>query len=88
MYESIIHKAKQKNLLLENIGFTGNTSRVYVNQELTPRMRDIFFQARLAQKKYNWKFVWQKGGRIYLRKTEGGDAISLTSKAQLDGLCN
>lgn len=84
--ESLIAQAKKKSITFENIGFAGNVNRIYINQELTPRDKELFYQARTAQKKYSWKFVWQKMGQIYIRKTEGGEVVHLTSKEQLEEL--
>lgn len=41
---------------------------IYVNERLTKENRSIFAKARENARSKNWRFVWTKEGRVYVRK--------------------
>lgn len=85
-HELLLELVKKKKLTFEDIGFKGNSSILYVNQELTPLNKSILFEAKKLQKTQLWKYVWEKKGYIYVRKTDGGPAIRINAKEELKGL--
>lgn len=50
-------------------------NRIYINERLSRSNRKLFFQAREAGKKYNWKYVWSRDGKILARKEDGQSAL-------------
>ncbi|XP_039278683.1 uncharacterized protein LOC120350206 [Nilaparvata lugens] len=50
---------------------------VYINENLTPRLRQIFNETRLAAKKNNFKFTWIKTGKIFVKKNEASRTIRI-----------
>lgn len=44
-------------------------------ENLTTNNRDLYWAARTWAKENNFKFVWVRNGRNYLRQKEGGVAI-------------
>ncbi|KAI5632779.1 PHD-finger domain-containing protein [Phthorimaea operculella] len=58
----------------EGLGLPDHQPRnFYVNERLTKNNRELFNLVRVAGKERNWKFVWTSYGRIYAKKTEGGN---------------
>lgn len=86
IHDAVLAEAKKKKLSLLDIGFKGQSDRIFVNQELTPSNKKLFFEARNLQKSKGWKFVWEKGGNIYVRKSEGAEAIKLTAVEHLKSI--
>lgn len=80
---ALIKEGKKNKLSLQDIGFSGNDEPFYINQELTQERKTILYETRKLQKRYGWKYVWEKGGDIFLRKVEGGEAIKITSTSHL-----
>lgn len=53
--------------------------RVWVKECLSPVRRKLFGAAREFGKKHNFKFVWVKDGKVFIRKSEGSKIINVTS---------
>lgn len=86
VFESIRLEAIKKKLTTQDFGYKGESRKIFVNQELSFLNKLLLFEAKGLQRKNNWKFVWEKGGFIYIRKVEGEHAIKLTSLDQLKSL--
>lgn len=56
---------------------------IYINHELTPLFRKIFWLAKQFANIYGWKYVWNNSNGIYLRKNEGEAAMKLQSISDL-----
>lgn len=51
---------------------------VYVNEALTPARRRLLAAARQLRKERDYKFLWVRGGKIFLRKQENSHVIQVT----------
>lgn len=58
---------------------------VYVNHELSPMFRKIFWLTKQLSKEYNWKYVWANSNGVYLRKTDGDVPIKIQSIKDISG---
>ncbi|XP_041973467.1 uncharacterized protein LOC121729134 [Aricia agestis] len=59
---------------------------VYVSEVLTSRTQKIYHMARQFVKDYNYSYCWTSRGTIYIRKTEGEQAIRIESEEDLNKL--
>jgi hypothetical protein len=50
---------------------------IFVNECLCPERRQVFIRARKERIERGYKFLWVRGGKVFVRKTEGSPAISL-----------
>jgi hypothetical protein len=57
---------------------------VYVNEALTPARRRLLAAARQVRKDKNFRHLWVRGGKIFLRKEDGSTVIQVTCQADLD----
>lgn len=48
---------------------------IYVAENLTPENKSLHAAARIRAKELKYKFIWIRGGRIYVRKTESSDTV-------------
>lgn len=63
---------------------SGSTARpFYVNERLTPTNRQLFYKARAETSRLEWKYVWTREGKIYVRKGDGEPRFRLRSEADL-----
>lgn len=46
-------------------------SKLYINEKVTRKSRDLLKEVTLFKWTYNYKFVWTKHGRVLLRKDDG-----------------
>lgn len=57
--------------------------RLFFNENLTRTNRRLFSLARVAAKANNYKFVWVKGGKIFVKKFEDAPLIRVNSEADI-----
>ncbi|XP_045450597.1 uncharacterized protein LOC123659425 [Melitaea cinxia] len=64
-------------------GVTTKPSRFYVNERLSRENRKIFYLARQMGSKENWRYVWTRGGRVYVRREQGSRAHAIRTESDL-----
>lgn len=69
-------KEKKKTGLISNniVGGT-NTDNIYINENLCPALKELYWNARVRGKRCNYKFVWVKNGQVFMRKSEGAAVL-------------
>lgn len=78
---------KMKNLNLSHIGFKTNApNRIYINESLTPKNRDIFSLAQRLKKDKKIENVRTRGGLVSISVTGRSSPMCIFSKSQLDTL--
>ncbi|CAG4966899.1 unnamed protein product [Colias eurytheme] len=71
------------------LGLGGNKkSAIYVTENLSPENKALHAAARLKARELNYKHVWVRSGRIFMRKTDTSEYIHVRSAGTLDSLCN
>ncbi|XP_063838250.1 uncharacterized protein LOC135087407 [Ostrinia nubilalis] len=78
------HKANRFST--EHINIQGTSQPIFISENLTPKMRRLFFLARSFAGSSGYSFCWISRGQIYLRKKEGEKTIRIDSEADLSGL--
>ncbi|CAG9782636.1 unnamed protein product [Diatraea saccharalis] len=68
----------------EGTGMAGPPTRFFVNERLTRQNRYLFFKARELKSRFNWRFVWTKQGRIYVRENAGLDSLPCRIRTEND----
>lgn len=63
-------KRGKRNLSTRHMGLPVDKP-VYVNESLTKTRRRLYGMARKFKSDNNWKFVWHRGGKIFLKKDKG-----------------
>ena len=63
-----------------------NIKNVYINENLTPKNKQLFYLANCYRKTNDWKFLWTMNGTVYLREKEGSDAVIIRNVLDLDNL--
>lgn len=75
-------RANLKTYNSTNLGFE-RENKLYVNECLTSKSRNILKQAKEIQKQHKYKYVWTKYGKVYMRKDQHSDAISFANPSEL-----
>nr|CAH7763364.1 unnamed protein product [Callosobruchus chinensis] len=83
--KAILDKGKKLKLDGQNCNISNSTSRIYINEDLSREVRDVFKYAR-ELKKEGFKYVWCKNGQVYVRKKEGGAVVRVYSHADVNVL--
>jgi hypothetical protein len=63
-----------------------NTTIIYIEENLSPHTRELFWKTRAFKTEYEYAFAWTKDGTIYLKKSQGERALRIESAAQLEEL--
>ncbi|CAG4964370.1 unnamed protein product [Colias eurytheme] len=64
-------------LSTHHLGIGGTNKPVYVAEHLTPANKILHATARLKAKETNYKFVWVRNGKIFVRKNETSQALQI-----------
>lgn len=91
--EDLLYKYKKFNkeksrLSTEHLKIPGNTQPVFISENLTPRMKRLFFLARDFTKTHNYKYCWSSGGKIFVRERDGSSLTWIKEEGDLKNLLN
>lgn len=84
--DEFMSEYKKTEINLQDLGFKDN-SRVYINEVLSKGQYELLFKARNFKKANNFKYIWTKNQKIYLRKAQDSEAVEVTSEKVLANLC-
>jgi hypothetical protein len=76
----------KRNLSTSDIGFSGPSVPVYVNESLSPAKRKLLGAARAAKREKGYTYLWIRSGKIFLRKNQGDPVIIVNSMQQVEQL--
>ncbi|CAG4978126.1 unnamed protein product [Colias eurytheme] len=83
-----IHNRAQKEmsdkLNTGDIGLAGEKKPIFVMEHLSPTNKALHAAARQKAKQHNYKFVWVRGGKIFVRKAENTDFVYIKDMNSLD----
>lgn len=77
---------KDNKLNSVHLGYSGPKTPIFVTEHLSPTYRALHASARIKAKELGYKFVWIRGGRIFMRKVEDSDHIMVRNMDTLDKL--
>lgn len=66
----------RRGIKLSEIGFN-NESYFFINESLTNTRKKLFYTAKTFQKANNFKYLWTRNGRIFLKKTDNSGVINI-----------
>lgn len=75
---------KVRGLTTTKIGITGEEKFIFVNENLTKARKKLFYTAKSFKAANNYKYLWTNKGKIYLRKTDGCQAINVNFYTNFD----
>lgn len=79
--DALVFKKKVKrDLSTTHIGWSYQESfPIYINESLTPYFKNLYGMARTAKRACSVKYVWVKGGRVLVLKTDGCSVVSINA---------
>lgn len=81
-----VHRRKRDEFYNErrNVGNTNEldysrytTNKIFINESLTPRGRELFRRCHSFKKEHNFAYLWTKNGRIFLRATSNSQKLPI-----------
>ncbi|XP_026328024.1 uncharacterized protein LOC113239747 [Hyposmocoma kahamanoa] len=83
----------RRHLTTEDLGLKSEPRPFYINERLTSINRRLFYLVRQTAGRLQWKYVWTRDGRIYVRREAGAPAHRIRCESDLvkifgpDGVC-
>ncbi|CAG9784126.1 unnamed protein product [Diatraea saccharalis] len=74
----------RRGVTTEGTGLPGTPRRFYVNERLTRVNRSIYRRARDIAGRLNWRFVWSRDGRVFVRQHQGDHAPRHRLRSEAD----
>ncbi|KAH9636698.1 hypothetical protein HF086_003246 [Spodoptera exigua] len=82
--DQLIRAARvRRGLTTADLDLPGQPQRVFVNESLTRSNARLFRNTREAAQRLQFKYVWTKEGRIYVRKEDGVSALRVRSETDV-----
>lgn len=67
----------KKKVSSDDIGLSGTSHRLYLNEHLTLDTKRLFRECRQAAQKHNYKYVWVKNSTILVRENDTAPALAI-----------
>lgn len=84
MRDAFLRAARiRRHLTTEGLELKGQPRPIYVNERLTRANRQLFYTAKQTAVRMQWKYVWTKDGRIYVRREAGTAGHRIRNEADL-----
>lgn len=71
-------------LTTEHLRMGGPPKPIFISENLTPKMKRLFYLAREFSKGNDFMFCWVSHGKIFLRKRENGPLMRVMNEADLE----
>ena len=63
-----------------------DTERVYINENLIPNTKALFYKTNIERKQRNYKFIWTRNGAIKVRKDDNSTILTIKNLNDLNKL--
>ncbi|CAG4981430.1 unnamed protein product [Parnassius apollo] len=74
---------KVKTLKTDQLGLTGSTMTVYMNEHLTLKKKQLFRKTRDLAAMHQYKYVWVRNATILVREQDGDTAFAIRTDDDL-----
>lgn len=73
-------------LSTEHLRMSGPPRPIFISENLSSKMKRLFYLAREFAKANDFMFCWVSHGKIFLRKRENGPLVRVTNEADLENI--
>lgn len=80
------NKSSEDKLNTALLGMAGKKENVYILEHLSPANKALHAATRIKAKNLGYQYVWVRGGKIFVRKTDGADYKYIKDTDMLDKL--
>lgn len=91
---SKIAKTNAKKITIADLGYempapsANSTGRVYINESLTSRNKNLLRLSKIKKRELDFKFVWSRNGAVFMRKDENAPIKKISYLEDLESLDN
>uniref|UniRef100_A0A8D8Y720 L1 transposable element RRM domain-containing protein n=1 Tax=Cacopsylla melanoneura TaxID=428564 RepID=A0A8D8Y720_9HEMI len=76
---SVINNSKTKRIRTKDLGLGTADRPVYIYEQLSPRRKKLLYEAKKLKQEKQYKYVWTREGKIFMRKEDTSNPIRLQS---------
>lgn len=76
----------EDKLNTSHIGIGNSKKPIYVCEHLSPSVKALHAEARAKAKAVNYRYVWVKNGRVFMRKTDHSEYVYVKNSTVLNNL--
>lgn len=69
-----------------NIRINGAPANLFFNEHLTAKNKDLFIKSKLLGKQKDFKFIWAKNGKVFMRKSKNSKILLIKSVDDLQNV--
>ncbi|XP_022829253.1 uncharacterized protein LOC111359580 [Spodoptera litura] len=69
-----------KGITSDRVGLAGTQCRIYMNEHLTLRNKELFRKCREAAKTFHYKYVWVRNATILVKETDDSSAFAVRTE--------
>jgi regulator of replication initiation timing len=84
--KTLMDLARNKKLKAKDIHTEWSNEGIYLNNVLTQTNSNLFYKTRMYAKKYNYKYVWFRDCKIFMRKDEKNKIIVIEDEYTLNNI--
>lgn len=74
---------KREKLTNDMVLADGSDKKVYINENLVTSIKDLLYKTKQKAGELQYKFVWVRNGKIFVKKSEDVFAIKINTEADL-----
>jgi hypothetical protein len=79
-------RQKRKIITSDNIEVGGTTRNITINEHLTLRNKQLFYQSRLLGREKGYKYIWTRSGKVFMRREDSSPKIYISCLRDLETL--
>lgn len=85
--DNLVSACRAKKIITsEQLSISGSSQKIYVNEHLTLKNKQLFRETREKARAREFKYVWVKHGVVLARKTDTSPVIAVRSLQDIDKL--
>ena len=78
------NKGKLRSRSSSDIGYANTDNKLYINESLTPRTKELYFKVREFRNAHQFKYAWTKNGKSFLKENDDARSISFNTLQEFD----
>lgn len=72
--------ARKTKVSYADIGIASQTDYVFITEDLSRFLSDLFLAARERKKALSWRYAWCKAGKVFMRQSDNSSPIWIKNK--------
>jgi len=84
--KNLMELSRRKKFKASNVNAKWNDEGIYINNYLTRTNNILFYKTRMYAKAHNYKYVWFRDSKLFLRKDENNKLFLIEDENNLNNI--